>query len=363
MYVERRNYPMKILVINPGATSTKIAVYENNEQVLKVGIDHDAAEIAKYNHVVDQMPFRKAVIEKTIQENGYKVSDFDAIVGRGGLFKHIPSGTYKVNDAVIRDIKNPPYGEHASNLGAYISKEMADSVGIPAFFVDPVCVDELEPLARYSGLNYPGFERQSFFHPLNQKAVARKTAEKLGKAYEDLNLIVVHLGGGVSVGAHKHGKVVDVNNVKDDGAMGMDRGGALPANALVNLCFQEGMTKADVKRIIGQEAGVYSYTGTKDFLTVETKAFEGDEKMMGAFKAIAYQLAKDIGAMAAVLKYDVDAISLTGGMAYSERFCDEIGQYVKKIAPIYRFPGECEMEALALGAAKAVETGKWEEYK
>ncbi|MDD6096973.1 MAG: butyrate kinase [Firmicutes bacterium] len=353
---------MRILVINPGATSTKIAVYENNEEVFKKGIDHDAAEIAKYPHVVDQMPFRKEVIEKTVEEAGYSEADFDAFVGRGGLFQHIPSGTYKVDDDVIADIKNPPYGEHASNLGAYIAKEMGDSVGKPAFFVDPVCVDELEPLARYSGLNYPGFERQSFFHPLNQKAVARKTAEKLGKPYEELNLIVVHLGGGVSVGAHKHGRVVDVNNVKDDGAMGMDRGGALPANALVNLCFQEGMTKKDVKRIIGQEAGVYSYTGTKDFLTVETEAFAGDEKMMGAFKAIAYQLAKDIGAMAAVLHYDVDAISLTGGMAYSVKFCEEIGHYVSKIAPIYRFPGECEMEALALGAAKAVETGKWETY-
>ena len=218
---------MRILVINPGATSTKIAVYENNEEVFKKGIDHDAAEIAKYPHVVDQMPFRKEVIEKTVEEAGYSEADFDAFVGRGGLFQHIPSGTYKVDDDVIADIKNPPYGEHASNLGAYIAKEMGDSVGKPAFFVDPVCVDELEPLARYSGLNYPGFERQSFFHPLNQKAVARKTAEKLGKPYEELNLIVVHLGGGVSVGAHKHGRVVDVNNVKDDGAMGMDRGGAV----------------------------------------------------------------------------------------------------------------------------------------
>ena len=226
---------MKILVINPGATSTKVAVYEDEKEVMRVGIDHDAEEIAKYDRIPDQMPFRRDVILKVLEEKGYKVSDFDAICGRGGLFKHIPSGTYKVNDAVIRDILNPPYGEHASNLGAYISKDLGDSVGIPAFFVDPVCVDELEPLARYSGLK--GIERQSFFHALNQKSVARKAAKEIGKPYEELNLIVVHLGGGVSVAAHKKGKVVDVYNVKDDGSMGMDRGGALPVNAIINLCL------------------------------------------------------------------------------------------------------------------------------
>lgn len=355
---------MKILVINPGATSTKIAVYDEENEVMKVGIDHDASEIAKYAHIVDQADFRKEAILNAVTENGFKLEDFDAICGRGGLFKHIPSGTYKVNDAVINDIKNPPYGEHAANLGAYISKELADSVGIPAFFVDPVCVDEMEDIARFSGLNMPGFERQSFFHALNHKSVARKAATKLGKPYEELNLIICHLGGGVSVAAHKAGKVIDVNNVKDDGAMGMDRGGSLPVNAVINLCFKEGMTKADVKRIVGQEAGLYSYTGTKDFRTVENKAFDdGDVKMMDAFKAIAYQLAKDIGGMASVLRYNVDAIILTGGMAYSEKFCQEIGSYVEKIAPIVRIPGEEEMKSLADGALTALKTGHFEIYE
>lgn len=355
---------MKILVINPGATSTKIAVYDEENEVMKVGIDHDASEIAKYAHIVDQADFRKEAILNAVTENGFKLEDFDAICGRGGLFKHIPSGTYKVNDAVINDIKNPPYGEHAANLGAYISKELADSVGIPAFFVDPVCVDEMEDIARFSGLNMPGFERQSFFHALNHKSVARKAAKQLGKPYEELNLIICHLGGGVSVAAHKAGKVIDVNNVKDDGAMGMDRGGSLPVNAVINLCFKEGMTKADVKRIVGQEAGLYSYTGTKDFRTVENKAFDdGDAKMMDAFKAIAYQLAKDIGGMASVLRYNVDAIILTGGMAYSEKFCQEIGSYVEKIAPIVRIPGEEEMKSLADGALNALKTGHFEIYE
>ena len=355
---------MKILVINPGATSTKICVFEDEKEIMRVGIDHDAAEIAKYPNVVSQAPFRKEAILNAVRENGYKLEDFDAVCGRGGLFKHIPSGTYKVNDAVIKDIENPPYGEHAANLGAYLAKELGDSVGIPAFFVDPVCVDEFEPLARFSGLDLPGFERQSFFHALNHKSVARKAADMIGKPYEELNLVVCHLGGGVSVAAHNHGRVVDVNNVKDEGAMGMDRAGTLPANALVNLGFKDGMTKADVKRIIGQEAGIYSYTGTKDFRTVENAAFDdGDEKMLQAFKAIAYQLAKDIGSMAAVLKFDVDAIVYTGGMAYSERFCDEISSYVKGIAPILRIPGEEEMQSLAEGALRALKTGEWETYE
>ncbi|MBR2674536.1 MAG: butyrate kinase [Mogibacterium sp.] len=354
---------MRILIINPGATSTKVCVFEDENEVMRAGIDHEAGEIAKYPNVVAQADFRKAAILETIDEQGFKLDDFDAICGRGGLFRHIPSGTYKVNDAVIRDIENPPYGEHAANLGAYIAKELGDSVGIPAFFVDPVCVDEFEPLARYSGLNLPGFERQSFFHALNHKSVARKAAEQLGKAYEELNLIVCHLGGGVSVAAHKKGRVVDVNNVKDEGAMGMDRAGTLPANALVNLCFSDGMTKAEAKRIIGQEAGIFSYTGTKDFRDVENAAFAGDEKMMGAFKAIAYQLAKDVGQMAAVLRFDVDAIVYTGGMAYSEKFCEEISSYVSKIAPIMRLPGEEEMRALAEGALRAVRTGEYETYE
>lgn len=355
---------MKILVINPGATSTKICVFEDEKEIMREGIDHDASEIAKYPNVVSQADFRRQAIMHALTKAGCKLEDFDAICGRGGLFKHIPSGTYKVNDAVIRDIENPPYGEHAANLGAYLAKELGDSVGIPSFFVDPVCVDEFEDLARYSGLDLPGFERQSFFHALNHKSVARKAAAQLGKAYEDLNLIVCHLGGGVSVAAHRKGRVVDVNNVKDEGAMGMDRAGTLPANALVNLCFKEGMTKADVKRIIGQEAGIFSYTGTKDFRDVENAAFDdGDEKMMMAFKAIAYQLAKDVGAMAAVLKFDVDSIVYTGGMAYSERFCDEISSYVKNIAPILRLPGEEEMQSLAEGAFRALKTGKWETYE
>lgn len=351
---------MKILVINPGATSTKIAVFEEEQELLRCGIDHSAAELAPFQRVADQMSYRKELILNTLTENGCSMEDFDAVCGRGGLLHHIPSGTYAVNDRVIEDILHPVYGEHASNLGAYIAKELGDSVGIPAFFVDPVCVDELSDLARFSGLK--GIERESFFHALNQKSVARKAAAELGCAYTDCNLIVVHLGGGVSVAAHQRGQVVDNYNVKDDGSMGLDRPGALPVNAVVNLCFS-GKTKQEVKRLIGSEAGVCSYLGTKDFREIESRAFGGDPYAMQVFRALAYQLSKDIGAMAAVLRYEVDAVVYTGGMAYSRRFCDEISSYVSRLAPILRFPGEEEMRSLAEGALRAMRNGDAKVYQ
>ncbi|MBR0508180.1 MAG: butyrate kinase, partial [Clostridia bacterium] len=253
---------MKVLVINPGATSTKIAVFEEETEEFRVSIDHSAAELKDFERVADQMPYRKALILDALQKKNFDLKTLDAVCGRGGLFRHIPSGTYGVNDRAIADILHPFYGEHAANLGAYIAREIADPLGIPAFFVDPVCVDELCDLARVSGLK--GMVRESFFHALNQKSVARKAAKQLGKPYEELNLIVLHLGGGVSVAAHEKGMVVDNFNVKDDGAMGLDRGGALPVNAVVNLCFS-GKSKQEIKKLISGEAGVYSYLGTKDF--------------------------------------------------------------------------------------------------
>ncbi len=351
---------MKVLVINPGATSTKIAVFNETTEEVRISIDHSAQELAPFEKVADQMPYRRELICKALEEKGVSLSEMDAICGRGGLLKHIPSGTYRVNEAVIADILNPPYGEHASNLGAYIAQELAAPLGIPAYFVDPVCVDELCDLARISGLK--GVERQSFFHALNHKSVSRKAAQQLGKAYEELNLIVIHLGGGVSVAAHEKGRVVDNFNVKDDGSMGLDRGGALPVNAIVNLCYS-GMSKGEVKSLLGSKAGVFSYLGTKDFREIENRAFSGDEEALTIFRALAYQLAKDIGAMAAVMRFDVDAIVYTGGMAYSEKFCEEISSYVSKIAPIIRLPGEEEMRALAEGALRALHNGDCKEYK
>ena len=304
---------MRVLVINPGATSTKIAVFEEETELFRISVDHSAEELKGFEKVADQMPYRKALILDALKEKGFDLTTLDAVCGRGGLFRHIPSGTYGVNDRAIADILHPFYGEHAANLGADIAREIADPLGIPSYFVDPVCVDELCDLARISGLK--GMERESFFHALNQKSVARKAAKQLGKPYEELNLIVLHLGGGVSVAAHQKGLVIDNFNVKDDGAMGLDRPGALPTNAVVNLCFS-GKTKQEIKKLIGSEGGVYSYLGTKDFREIERRAFSGeDPEATLIFKALAYQLIKDVGAMAAVMKFQVDAIVYTGGMA------------------------------------------------
>ena len=224
---------MKVLVINPGATSTKIAVFDEDKQVFKKGIDHSAQELDQFDRVIDQADYRQKAILDAVAESGYQLSDFDAVCGRGGLYRAIPSGTYAVSDAVMRDVEQAPYGEHPSNLGAYLAKKLGDMVGIPAFFVDPVCVDEMTEVAHVSG--FREFRRQSLFHALNQKATARKAAEQMGKRYEDVKLIVCHLGGGVSVAAHDHGRVVDVFNVKDEGAMGLDRGGSLPVLSLIHI--------------------------------------------------------------------------------------------------------------------------------
>ena len=342
---------MKILVINPGATSTKIAVFDEEQQLYKLGLDHSAEELNQFDRVIDQADYRKAAILDAITAAGYKLSDFDAVCGRGGLYRPIPSGTYAVNDRVMHDVETAPYGEHPSNLGAYLAKKLGDMVGIPAFFVDPVCVDEMTEVAHYTG--FAEFRRLCQFHALNHKSIGRKAAQELGKAYEDVNLIVCHLGGGVSVGAHRHGRVVDVCNVKDEGSMGMDRAGGLPVNQLIDYCFS-GKTKDEVKKTLGRRAGMLSYVGTTDFRQVRARMAEGDAKAAEAYQALVYQLAKDIGAMAAVLHFDVDAIVYTGGMAFGETFCDDITAYVGKIAKVIRLPGEEEMRALAEGALRVL---------
>ena len=342
---------MKLLIINPGATSTKIAVFQDEEQLYKLTIDHSAEELDQFQRVIDQADYRREAILSAITSAGYRLSDFDAVCGRGGLYRPIPSGTYAVNDKVMHDVETAPYGEHPSNLGAYLARKLGDLVGIPSFFVDPVCVDEMTEVAHYAG--FAGFRRLCQFHALNHKSIGRKAAQELGKAYEDVNLIVCHLGGGVSVGAHQHGRVVDVYNVKDEGSMGMDRGGGLPVNQLVDYCFS-GKTKEEVKRTLGRRSGMFSYLGTTDFRVVCARKAEGDAEAAAAYQALVYQLSKDIGAMAAVLHFDVDAIVYTGGMAYEQSFCDDITACVGKIAPVLRLPGEEEMRSLAEGALRVL---------
>lgn len=342
---------MKVLVINPGATSTKVAVFEEEQELLKKSIVHTAQELEGFGRVIDQADFRQRAVLEAVAEGGFRLEDFDAVCGRGGLYRPIPSGTYAVSDRVMQDVEQAPYGEHPSNLGAYLARRIGDLVGIPAFFVDPVCVDEMTEVAHVSG--FAEFRRLSQFHALNQKSVGRKAARQLGKSYEEARLIVCHLGGGVSVAAHDHGRVVDVFNVKDEGAMGMDRGGGLPVNQLIDYCYA-GRSREEVKRTLGRRSGMLSYVGTTDFREICAGVVSGDERFTAAYRALVYQLAKDIGAMAAVLHFEVDAIVYTGGMAYEQFFCDDITAYVGRLAPVLRFPGEEEMRALAEGALRVL---------
>lgn len=342
---------MKVLVINPGATSTKVAVFEEEQELLKKSIVHTAQELEGFDRVIDQADFRQRAVLEAVAEGGFRLEDFDAVCGRGGLYRPIPSGTYAVSDRVMQDVEQAPYGEHPSNLGAYLARRIGDLVGIPAFFVDPVCVDEMTEVAHVSG--FAEFRRLSQFHALNQKSVGRKAARQLGKSYEEARLIVCHLGGGVSVAAHDHGCVVDVFNVKDEGAMGMDRGGGLPVNQLIDYCYA-GRSREEVKRTLGRRSGMLSYVGTTDFREICARVVSGDERFTAAYRALVYQLAKDIGAMAAVLHFEVDAIVYTGGMAYEQFFCDDITAYVGRLAPVLRFPGEEEMRALAEGALRVL---------
>ena len=342
---------MKVLVINPGATSTKVAVFEEEQELLKKSIVHTAQELEGFDRVIDQAEFRQRAVLEAVAEGGFRLEDFDAVCGRGGLYRPIPSGTYAVSDRVMQDVEQAPYGEHPSNLGAYLARRIGDLVGIPAFFVDPVCVDEMTEVAHVSG--FAEFRRLSQFHALNQKSVGRKAARQLGKSYEEARLIVCHLGGGVSVAAHDHGRVVDVFNVKDEGAMGMDRGGGLPVNQLIDYCYA-GRSREEVKRTLGRRSGMLSYVGTTDSREICARVVSGDERFTAAYRALVYQLAKDIGAMAAVLHFEVDAIVYTGGMAYEQFFCDDITAYVGRLAPVLRFPGEEEMRALAEGALRVL---------
>ncbi|MCH4896063.1 butyrate kinase [Marinilabiliaceae bacterium JC040] len=338
----------KILAINPGSTSTKIAVFEDEESVFVKNIKHSAEEIAQFENIASQFHFRKDIIVKELEEAGYKVSDLNVIVGRGGLVKHIESGIYEVNEAMKKDLEIGVSGEHASNLGGLIADDIAKENGnIKAYIADPVVVDELQDVARISG--HPAFERKSIFHALNQKAIARTCAKELGKKYEELNIIVAHLGGGVSVGAHFEGRVIDVNNALDgDGPFSPERTGGLPVGQLAKLCFSGEKTLDEVKKMIKGEGGLVAYLGTNDAYEVECKAKDGDEKAKYIQDAMSYQVGKAIGEMAAVLKGKVDGICLTGGIAHNPFLVEYVKEMTSFIAPMFVYPGEDEMKALAM---------------
>lgn len=343
----------KVLAINPGSTSTKIAVFSNENLIMEKTLRHSNEEIQKYESVSAQKSFRKEVIIESLVEVGISPHSFDAIVGRGGLLMPMEGGTYEVNETMLEDLAKGVQGEHASNLGGIIAKEIADMAVVPAFIVDPVVVDEMDDIARISGI--PEIERKSIFHALNQKAVARRYAKSIGKNYNEVNVIVAHLGGGVSVGAHEKGRVIDVNNALDgEGAFSPERAGSLPVGQLINLCFDGNHTKDYLKKRIKGNGGLVAYLNTNDAREVEALIANGDQKAELVYKAMAYQVAKDIAASVAVLKCEVDAIILTGGIAYSDMMTTWIKERVSKLAEVVVYPGEDEMIALAEGALRVL---------
>lgn len=343
----------KVLVINPGSTSTKIGVYEDETPVLVETLRHSAEEIGKYATIFDQYEFRKDVILKVLADKNFDVKELGAVVGRGGLLKPVEGGTYAVDEKMLEDLKVGVMGQHASNLGGIIADEIAKSLDVPAFIVDPVVVDEMQDVARISGM--PEIERMSIFHALNQKAVARRYAAENGKDYDDVNLIVVHLGGGVSVGAHKGGRVIDVNNALDgEGPFSPERSGGVPIGSLVNLCFSGKFTLAEMKKKITGRGGMVAYLNTNDFIEIEKKALGGDKEYKLIFDAFIYQVAKEVGKNAAALSGKVDAVILTGGIAYSKAVVAGITEMVSFISPVVVYPGEDELLALAQGGLRVL---------
>ncbi|HMM69847.1 MAG: butyrate kinase [Gudongella oleilytica] len=346
-----KNYRM--LIINPGSTSTKIAVYDGNTMVFEETLRHDVEELSKFGDVIQQLEFRKEIILNALRENAIDKKTISAVIGRGGLLKPIEGGTYEVNEEMLKDLRSSKRGMHASNLGGLIANEIAKEIGSRAFIVDPVVVDELQEIARISGLK--GIERISIFHALNQKAVARRYALSLGKKYEDLNLIVVHLGGGISVGAHKKGRVIDVPNaLNGEGPFSPERAGGLPIWDLVELCFSGKYTKSELQKKIVGNGGIVSYLGTNDAREVVQRIERGDQYAKLVYQAMAYQVAKEIGASSAVLKGDVDQIIITGGIAYDKMFVGWLEEMIGYIAGVTVYPGEDEFKALAEGGQRVL---------
>ena len=344
---------IKTLVINPGSTSTKIGLFEDETLLFDETLRHSTEEISQYASIIDQKDFRKDIIVNFLKEKDFDINSLDVIVGRGGMLKPIPSGTYAVTDNLLEDLKVGVQGQHASNLGGILAREIGDSIGIPSYIVDPVVVDEMEDVARVSGV--PEIPRTSVFHALNQKAVAKRYAKETGKPYEDMNLIVVHLGGGVSVGPHKNGKIVDIFNALDgDGAFSPERAGGVPSGALIKMCFSGEYTEKEVyKKIVGN-GGFNAHLGTNDMREVLKMVNAGDEKAKLVKDAFIYQLSKNIGAMATVLQGKVDAIIITGGIAYNQVVIDELKEYCGWIAPFVVYAGEDELLALVQGALRVI---------
>lgn len=344
------------LIINPGSTSTKLAVFQDQVNIYSETLRHSREDLQPFDNIFAQFDYRLRLVQEAINRCGIIPGDLDAVVGRGGLLRPVPGGTYIVNDSMTEDLKAEKRGSHASNLGGLLARSVADALGIRAFIVDPVCVDEMQPIARISGM--PDNPRESLFHALNQKAIARRAAGDLGREYGKTNLIVAHLGGGISVGVHSGGQVVDVNNaIPGDGPFSPERSGSVPVGKLIAMCYSgEYSLSQMMKKVIGH-GGLVAYLGTNDAQEVENRIIGGDSEAKLVYEAKAYQIAREIGAGSAVLKGMVDAIVITGGMAHSRMLTGWIEERVRFIAPVLVYPGEDEMEALAAGGLRVL-TGK-----
>jgi butyrate kinase len=344
----------KILVINPGAGSTRVALFEDENPVFEENLRHDPEELLKFPKIIDQYEFRKEKIMTLLESKGVDQKSLHAVVGRGGPFKPLASGTYIVNDRLIQDIEAGDYqSEHPSLLGVMIAKEIADSLGIKAYFVDPVSVDEFWEPARFSGLKE--IKRKALSHALNVRMVAKKTARALGKPYTDCNFIIVHLGTGITVAAHHEGKQVDSSNANEDGPFSPQRTGALPTIPLVKLCLSGDYKYEDIKKKLNREGGLLSYLGTDDIEEIEKRIAQGDKEAGSVYKAMIYQIAKEVGAYSVVLKGDIDAIIITGGITNSKKFVSSLQDWISFLCgKFYVYPGEGEMEALALGVLRVL---------
>ena len=355
---------MKVFAINPGSTSTKTAIYSQKGEIFRKAINHDAQSLLPYKTIVSQLDFRKQAVLSALSESGVELSQLQAVVGRGGLLKPLSGGVYLVNEQMKADLRSARYGSHASNLGALLAAEVAGKAGVKAFIVDPIVVDEFGALARYSGI--PEISRKSIFHALNHKATARKAARELNKEYEACNLIVVHLGGGISVGIHEKGKVVDVNNALDgDGPFAIERAGTIPAGDWMRFSLSHGYDQPFLQSRLTGRGGIVAYLGTNDGLRIESaiknylngEESESDldgEKCLEVVRAMCYQVAKEICSLAAVVSGNVDGIVLTGGLANDKRVVKEISDRISFLAPVLLFPGENELESLAVSVIEAL---------
>lgn len=339
-----------VLVINPGSTSTKVALFKEEENVIQKNLSHSTDELDKFDKITDQFEYRKDIIIDWMKSEGYGVEQLKSVVGRGGLLKPMPSGTYEVTQALIEDLKIGVQGEHASNLGGIIAKSIADEAGAPSYIVDPVAVDEFEDVARISGM--PEIKRRSLLHALNIRAIAHRVAKEKNCHINDLNLVVAHLGGGISVVPMRNGKMIDANNANEMGPFSPERAGGLPSGDLAKMCFSGNHTFKELKTKMRGKGGLVAYLGTNDAREVLKRIEAGDKEAKLVFDAMGYQISKEIGGMATVLQGKVDAIVLTGGVAYSKYLTDYIEGQVGFIAPIIVKPGEDEMIALNEGVMR-----------